>query len=140
MIAESTGWKELILTSDYAEIKFDPTGHWSISRNNCWVGGYGAMTLSEWNAFAIPLNEILSARRTGEDKTVCIPQGTSAKAWKGPIDLVRDDGTKTSLFVQNFPDELCTDRDARGAAFSLRNALDAVLPRAFSEDCTMPLG
>ena len=98
------------------------------------------MTLNEWNAFANPLNLILSARKVGEEKTVCIQQGVTPKSWKGPIELIREDGTKTSLFTQNYPDELCTDRDARSAALSLRMALDSILPRAFSEDCTMPLG
>lgn|GEM_PF-4688058 len=140
LIAEGRGWREVIITSDAAEIKIDPTGHWTISRNNCWVGGYGAMTLKEWNAFAGALNTLVAAQPLAGEGTTCIEQGQTNRAWKGPVEVVREDGVKESLFTLEWPDRLCTRKDARSTAQELRIALDGVLPRAFAEDCTNPAG
>jgi hypothetical protein len=140
LIAESQGWREVIVTSDAAEIKFDPTGHWSISRNNCWVAGYGAMTLTEWNAFAGAMNALVRAERLPAEDTLCISQSSTNRSWKGPLEIVRDEGTKETLFTAEWPDRICTRLNSRSLALDLQSALNGILPRAFSEDCTNPAG
>lgn len=135
---DSSGWKELIVTSDYAEIKFDPSGHWTISRNNCWVAGYGALTLQEWNSLARPLNQLLRPETGRLTDELCFPEGEGTKALSGTVELMPANGPKVTVLSQRYPSEICTLWNERSAAISLRKALDQILPRAFAEDCTLP--
>jgi len=135
---ESDPWRELKVTSDYAEIKIDPSGHYSISRNNCWVAGYGAISLENWQPLEKALLEITKKNRSAPNSDVCFEASPRARALRGPVELQMENGNRMEVMSYSYPDLLCSKTFQIEQIKSLARELDLILPQAFAEDCTLP--
>jgi hypothetical protein len=135
---ERDPWREIKITSDYAEIKIDPSGHYSISRNNCWVAGYGAISQVDWEFLETQLSDITRKNRQVSEQEKCFEHGSRARALKGPVELSFENGVKLNLITFQYPNLLCSQHYPVESIQSFARALDSILPQAFAEDCTLP--
>ena len=156
-VAEAVGWDELKVVTGGADVTLDSFGHYSISRNACWVAGSGALAAIEWNQIAPILNQVaarLQQRPRPEPGAspspipkTCVAVGSTARALAGTGNLRIQAGARPAERIewitpswQAWGNEICYDSDllpSAEEATALSRSLDRWLLQAFSEDCTI---
>lgn len=87
-VAGPIGWKELRIRSHYTDITIDASGHYGIERNNCWVGGGGALELEPWNRLVNVVNTWME--RGDQKKRRCAKLGNDIRSFDGWLEVAED--------------------------------------------------
>lgn len=128
------GWAEIVVTAGFADTKISPSGHFAITRNACFVDGSGALPLEAWNALARAANAAATAPAGTEAESTCFPAGTGRWTMDGSVTLKLARGGER-LALEARGSDVCSTLKDRSAAQALLDAVNRILPDAFTEDC-----
>jgi hypothetical protein len=135
----ASGWNEVIITAGYAETKVDVAGHFTISRNACWIAGSGAITLEAWNQLVKSINLALQTDPIDEDNCFSMPETNARWSMDGNVEVKLPRNGKR-LLMERKGNDICTRIRDLKIAKDLFKATNQLLPTAFAEDCTLASG
>jgi hypothetical protein len=131
----ATSWSEIAIDANLAKTKVTATGHYETTKNACSRPGDGAMSLQEWNEFATNMNAAASQLVSTNPK-ICIPIDYRA-CMDGTAAIVRDDGTKVTLFEPGEGGEICTRLQDKALAEKLYKSINGITYAADRAGCTL---
>jgi hypothetical protein len=128
-------WSEIAIDANLAKTKVTATGHYETTKNACSRPGDGAMSLDEWNAFAASMNSAVTQLLPTNPK-ICIPIDYRA-CMDGTVNVVKDDGSKVTLFEPGNGGEICTRLQDRDLAEKLYKSINGITYAADRAGCTL---
>ncbi len=131
----ASSWSEISIDANLAKTRVTATGHYETTKNSCSRPGDGAMSLEEWNEFATNMNAA-AAQLSSTNPKICIPIDYRA-CMDGTATVVRDDGTKITLFEPGEGGETCTRLQDRALAEKIYKSINGLTYAADRAGCTL---
>lgn len=125
------GWNDIVIQANWAKTTVDGLGHYVTTRNACGRDASGAMDLSAWSKFVIPINNALRQEPLTAQR--CVPLSERPVKMDGVAEIATDQGKRILIDVRN--SEMCTTISDQSLAVEVLQALDLVVNLADKEEC-----